>query len=75
MTIATAAEVQSNFNRFLNLVQKGSEVVILRDGVEVARLVSKQAKSVSDSLVGVLSVDIDDKAARAERIQRHADTH
>ncbi len=73
MTMATATEVQNNFGRYLKLAQEGGEVVILKNGVEVARLISKD-KSVSflsNSLVGVLSSDVDEKALKAERIMRH----
>lgn len=73
MTMATATEVQNNFSRFLKVVQEGGEVVILKNGVEVARLISKEKTMsfLSDRLVGVLSTDVDEKAARAERIERH----
>ncbi len=73
MTMATATEVQNNFGRYLKLAQEGGEVVILKNGVEVARLISKD-KSVSflsNSLVGVLSGDVDETALKAERIMRH----
>ena len=42
MTVATATEVQNNFGRFLKVAQEGGEVVILKNGVEVARLVSRE---------------------------------
>lgn len=73
MTLATATEVQNNFGRFLKVAQEGGEVVILKNGVEVARLVSKEKtlSFLSDQLVGVLSNDVDEKAARAERMKRH----
>ncbi len=73
MTMATATEVQNNFGRFLKVAQEGGEVVILKNGVEVARLVSKEKtlSFLSDQLVGVLSNDVDEKAARAERMKRH----
>lgn len=73
MTMATATEVQNNFGRFLKVAQEGGEVVILKNGVEVARLVSKEKTMsfLSDQLVGVLSSDVDEKAARAERMKRH----
>ncbi len=73
MTIATATEVQNNFGRYLKLAQEGGEIIILKNGVEVARLISKD-KSVSflsDSLVGILSGDVDEKAAKAERMTKH----
>ena len=73
MTMATATEVQNNFGRFLKVAQEGGEVVILKNGVEVARLVSKEKTMsfLSDQLVGVLSNDVDEKAAKAERMKRH----
>ncbi len=73
MTMATATEVQNNFGRFLKVAQEGGEVVILKNGVEVARLVSKEKAMsfLSDQLVGVLSGDVDEKSARAERMKRH----
>lgn len=59
MITATATEVQNNFGRFLQLVQSGEEVIISRNGKEVARLISKN-RSVSfltDSITGVLEED------------------
>ena len=75
MTTATATEVQNNFGRFLKMVLEGQEVVIMKNGTEVARLISKD-KTVSfltDSLVGVLNNDtgMDEKAIRAERMKKH----
>lgn len=76
MTIATATEVQNNFGRFLKVAQEGEEVVILKNGVEVARLVSKEKtiSFLSDRLVGVLSGDVDEKTANRERMERHEDS-
>jgi len=73
MTMATATEVQNNFGRFLKMVQEGQEVIIIRNGVEVARLISKEktVSFLSDSLVGVLSADVDEKAMREERAGRY----
>ena len=73
MTIVTATEMQNNFGRFLKMVQEGHEIVIIKNGTEVARLISK-AQTVSflaDTLVGVLSSDVDEKQARAERMSRY----
>ena len=77
MTTATATEVQNNFGRFLKLVQEGQEIVIMKNGSEVARLISKgqTVSFLSDSLVGVLSFDVDEKKARAERMARYEDTN
>ncbi len=73
MTTATATEVQNNFGRFLKMVQEGQEVVIIKNGTEVARLISKDqtVSFLSESLVGVLSSDIDEKKVRAERMARY----
>ncbi|MBQ9716398.1 MAG: type II toxin-antitoxin system prevent-host-death family antitoxin, partial [Clostridia bacterium] len=59
--------------KFLKMVQEGHEIVILKNGSEVARLISKKqtVSFLSDSLVGVLSSDVDDKKAREERTARH----
>ena len=77
MTTATATEVQNNFGKFLKLVQEGQEIVIMKNGSEVARLISKgqTVSFLSDSLVGVLSPDVDEKKARAERMARYEDTN
>jgi len=73
MTTATATEVQNNFGKFLKMVQEGQEIVIMKNGSEVARLISKAqtVSFLSDSLVGVLSSDVDEKNARAERMARY----
>lgn len=73
MITATATEVQNNFGKFLKLVQEGQEIVIMKNGSEVARMISKgkTVSFLSDSLVGVLSSDVDEKKARAERMARY----
>ncbi|MCM1440255.1 MAG: type II toxin-antitoxin system prevent-host-death family antitoxin [Roseburia sp.] len=73
MTTVTATELQNNFGKYLQLVQDGNEVVVLRNGKEVARLISHE-RSVSfltDSLVGVLKGVYDDKAVKAERMKKY----
>lgn len=73
MITATATDVQNNFGRFLQAVQSGDEIVILKNGKEVARLISHESSVsfLTDSLTGVLKNDYDDKAIRAERIESH----
>ena len=73
MTMVTATELQNNFGKYLQYVQEGNEVVVLRNGKEVARLISRE-KSVSfltDSLVGVLKNSYDDKAEKAKRMKKY----
>ena len=73
MMTVTATDIQNNFGKYLQAVQMGDEIIILKNGNEVARLISKE-RSVSfltDSLVGVFKGDYDDKAIRAERAARY----
>lgn len=73
MTMVTATELQNNFGKYLQYVQNGDEVVILRNGKEVARLISHE-KSVSyltDSLVGVLKNNYDEKQLKVERMSKY----
>ncbi|MDO4379987.1 MAG: type II toxin-antitoxin system prevent-host-death family antitoxin [Clostridia bacterium] len=73
MLTVTATDIQNNFGKYLQAVQLGNEIIILKNGNEVARLISKE-KSVSfltDSLTGVLKHDYDEKAMRNERISKH----
>ena len=73
MVVATATDVQNNFGYYLQTAVKGNEVLILKNGKEVARLVAKtQAHSfLTDSLQGVLKKDYDDKSVREERVFSH----
>ena len=73
MTTISATEMQNNFGKYLQAVQDGDEIVILKNGKEVARLIS-HSQSVSfltDSLVGVLTGDYSEKEIRAERMARY----
>lgn len=73
MTMVTATELQNNFGKYLQYVQNGDEVVILRNGKEVARLISHE-KSVSyltDSLVGVMKGNYGEKQMKAERMGKY----
>ena len=76
MLTATATEIQNNFGKYLGMVQAGGEVVVLKNGKEVARLVShdKSVSFLTDSLVGVLKGDYDDKETRSERMARYEGT-
>lgn len=73
MITVTAAEIQNNFSHYLQAVQQGDEVIILKNGKKVARLVSCESSGsfLTDSLTGVLKNDYDDKAIRAEKIEAH----
>ncbi len=72
MTMATATDVQNNFGKYLNMVQTGRDVIIMKNGKEVARLMSydKSVSFLTDSLVGVLKGDYNEKEARSERMRK-----
>lgn len=76
LTIANATEVQNNFSRYLKLAMEGQEVVIMKNGTEVARLISKDTtvSFLTDSLLGILKNDtgMDAKAIQAERMRKYA---
>ncbi len=71
--IATATEVQNNFGKYLQLVQEGEDVIVSKNGKEVARMIAydKSVSFLTDSLIGVLQNDYDDKAMRKERTQKY----
>ena len=64
--IATAAEMKVDFDKYLNIVLAGNEVVVTKDGKVIGRLVpySAPVSFLSDSLVGVLDGEDNDKKRR-----------
>ena len=69
---ATATEVQINFGKYLQYAIESGEVVIMRNGKRVARLISEDAaiEYLTDSLRGVLKhvpLDDDGRSARTEK--------
>ena len=73
MTVATTTQVQNNFGKYLQMVQDGGEVIVLKNGKKVARLVSydKTVSFLTDSLIGVLKENYDAKEVRAERMKKY----
>lgn len=73
MITATATDFQNNFGKYLHLVQDGGEVIIMKSGKEVARLVSyeKSVSFLTDSLTGVLKGDYKEEEIRMERMQKY----
>ena len=76
MITSTATDVQNNFGHYLQVVQTDDEIIILKNGKEVARLISRESSIsfLTDLLTGILKNDYDDKAIRAERIEEHEST-
>ena len=75
MMIANATEFQNNFGRYLQAVQEGEEIIILKNGKEAARLISKEknVELLSQKLRGVLKNDYDLDKMRAERLKKYED--
>lgn len=69
--MATATEVQNNFGRYLSQVMAGQELIVTKNGKEVARLVPKAAAMsyLTDSLTGILKGSYDLEQAREERLK------
>ena len=62
--IATATEMQNDFQRYLKLVISGQEVIVTKNGREVGRFIPKNAavSYLTDSLTGILKEDRDLKS-------------
>ena len=68
----SATDVRNNFGKYLRYVMENGEVVILKNGRPVARLISEEAVagSLTDSLRGVLKQKYtgeDERSARTEK--------
>ncbi len=64
--IATASEIQNNFEKYLNLLISGHVIIVTDNGYEVGRLVPKNATAsyLTDSLTGILAEVYDINALR-----------
>lgn len=73
MNTVTATEIKNNFGKYLQEAIDGNEVIIIKNGKEVARLISKDKtiSYLSDSLLGILKNDISEKDINEERILKH----
>lgn len=71
-TVATATEMKNNFGKYLNMVLQGEEVIVTKNGKEVARFVPRDASVsyLTDSLTGILSEQHDDSAVGNEKSKR-----
>ena len=73
---ATATEMQNNFGKYLSIVAAGKEVIVTKNGKEVARLIPRNAavSFLTDSLVGILRGDADLEQAKEERLREKYET-
>ena len=72
MTVATSTQLQKNFGKYLSAVMNGDEIIITKNGKEVARLISKEAKTrfLTDELTGVISPDFDEDEMKSQRYMK-----
>ncbi len=77
MITVTVTEIQNNFGKYLKAVQNGKEIIILENGVEIARLVSKEntVSFLTDSLIGTLKNDYDESEIKEERAAKYESIH
>ena len=70
--IAAATEMQNNFGRYLNFVIEGNQVILTKNGKEVARLIPREAavSSITDSLTGILKHNTDAEDEREKDLLR-----
>ncbi|MDR0863578.1 MAG: type II toxin-antitoxin system prevent-host-death family antitoxin [Candidatus Symbiothrix sp.] len=69
--IISATEIKNSFGKYLKIAEK-EEVIIVKNGVQVARLIGmdKTVSFLSDQLVGIIPKDVDEKAIKNERLSQ-----
>lgn len=72
MTTISATQMQNNFGKYLNLVMSGQEIVITKNGHEVARFIPKDATTsyLTDSLRGILKEEYDLDQVKLESLNK-----
>lgn len=73
MRMVTATDVQNNFGKYLQIAMDHGEVVIMRNGKRVARLISEEATVgyLTDSLRGVLKQQYTNEDVAAARTAKY----
>ena len=73
MLSISSTEVQNNFGKYLQLAHEGEEIIIVKNGKEVARLISEDTKRkfLCESLVGVLKGNYSDEDVKQARLRKH----
>ena len=76
MVGAAATEMQNNLGRYLTIVADGKEVIVTKNGKEVARLIPRNAavSYLTDSLTGILKGDVDLRQEKEERLREKYET-
>lgn len=68
--IVTASEIQNNFEKYMNLLMDGHEIIVTKNGHEVGRFIPKNAavSYLTDSLTGILTETCELDRAKSERL-------
>jgi len=67
---ATATEMKNNFGKYLDMVIRGNEVIVTKNGKEIGRFIPK-TQSISyltDSLTGIIKGDYDLKKEKERKL-------
>lgn len=71
-TTATATEIQNNFERYLNLIMLGQEVIVTVNGKEIGRFVPIDAVDsyLTDFLTGILKEGYELNEERMKKLSK-----
>ena len=74
--IVTASEIQNNFEKYMNLLMAGHEIIVTKNGHEVGRFIPKNAavSYLTDSLTGILTETCELDRAKSERLTEKYET-
>lgn len=70
--VVPSTEIQNNFEKYLSIVMSGQEVIITKNGMEVARLVPKDTavSCLTDSLTGIIKGSYDFNKVKEEGLMK-----
>lgn len=73
MITVEVKELKNNFEKYLQYVQNGQDIIILRNKKEVAKLIphEKCVSFLTDSLIGTLKSDYDKESIKKERMKKY----
>lgn len=73
MKTVTATDMKNNFGKYLKDTMNGDEIIIMKNGTEVARLVSynQTVSFLSDSLLGILKNDYSDEEIKGAKTLKY----
>ncbi len=75
VTVATATEMQNNFGKYLKMVMEGQQILVTKNGKEVARFLPKEetVQSLTSQMTGIFPDDTpleDEKRIISESVRK-----